>query len=201
VQAAALTGWIIASAAFLSPLCALSVALFSARVSQHMVLILASAPLIAAALPRGRPHAYVPRLWIGAAVFSAALWFWHMPGPYEATFGPATVYWAMHVTLFGSAIFLWRELIDHPPPQTAQALAAGMTVFVLMGLLGAVIAFADRPMYLWHLFTTQPFGLTALQDQELGGTIMWVPAIGLFLWSALRSVGQALRSLERTRPA
>jgi putative membrane protein len=107
----------------------------------------------------------------------------------------------MHVTLFGSAIVLWRELIDHPPRQTAQALAAGMMVFVLMGFLGAVIAFADRPLYRWHLLTTQEWGLTALQDQELGGTIMWVPGIGLFLWSALRSIGRALRSLERTRPA
>ena len=47
----ALAGWVVAAAAFMSPLCALSVALFSARIAQHMVLVLVAAPLIACGLP------------------------------------------------------------------------------------------------------------------------------------------------------
>lgn len=134
-------------------------------------------------------------------VFFLALWYWHMPVPYDATFGSTGVYWTMHLTLFGSSIVLWRELIDHPARQTAQVLAAGTLSFMQMGLLGAVLTLADRPMFQWHLTTTQVWGLTPLQDQQLGGAIMWVPGIALFLWIAVRSLAYMWQSVERTRPA
>jgi putative membrane protein len=197
----ALAGWLTAGAAFLSPLCALSVALFSARVGQHMVLVLIAAPLIAQGLPRGTGWNHGWRLWASSAAFFAALWYWHMPVPYDATFQSTPIYWAMHVTLFGTSIFLWRELLDHPARQTAQVLAAGTLSFMQMGLLGAVLTLAERPMFEWHLITTQVWGLTPLQDQQLGGAIMWVPGIVLFLWIAIRSLGYMWRAVERTRPA
>ena len=206
----ALGGWGIAAAAFLSPLCALSVALFSARVGQHMILILAAAPLIAMGLPARTPRprdggtthqAGTIRLWASAVVFFVALWAWHMPVPYEATFASVGVYWAMHVTLFGSGIVLWRELLHHSPQNTAAALAVGSVTFVHMGLLGAVLAFADHPMFAWHFYTTQVWGFTPLEDQQLGGIFMWVPGTALFLWTAIRSIARLWRSLERARPA
>jgi putative membrane protein len=196
-----LAGWSVAAAAFLSPICALSVALFSARITQHMILILVAAPLIAMGLPRTRGSYYRTRLWISTSFLFAALWYWHMPAPYDATFASTPVYWAMHATLFGSAILLWRELLDHPPTRSAHALTAATFTFVHMGLLGAVLAFADRPLFLWHLGTTQIWGLAPLQDQELGGAIMWVPGTALFLWAGMRSVGRLWASLERVHPA
>jgi putative membrane protein len=200
-RAYAVGGWLVASAALLSPLCALSVALFSARVSQHMLLVLVAAPLIAIALPRMRVSTKSRSLWVSTVVFFIALWFWHMPVPYEATFTSVGAYWTMHLTLFGSSILLWRELLNHSPRQTAQVLAAGTLTFVQMGLLGAVLTFADRPMFQWHLMTTQSWGLTPLQDQQLGGTVMWVPGIVLFLWTAIRSIIRMWESMERARPA
>jgi putative membrane protein len=197
----ALGGWAVAATALVSPLCALSVALFSARVAQHMVLLLVAAPLIAGGLPRRRDSTESWTLWISTMVFFAALWFWHMPVPYDATFTSTPLYWAMHLTLFGSSILLWRELIHHSSRQTAQVLAAGMLTLVQMGLLGAVFALGDRPMFLWHLTTTQAWGLTPLQDQQLGGAVMWVPGIALFLWAAIRSINRLWRSVERARPA
>jgi putative membrane protein len=62
-----------------------------------------------------------------------------------------------------------------------------------MGLLGALITFAERPVYAPHRLTTAAWGLTQLQDQQLGGAIMWVPGVGVFLavmsliaWRGLR---------------
>jgi putative membrane protein len=107
----------------------------------------------------------------------------------------------MHSTLFGSAILVWRELLDHPPRRSAHALTAAIFTFVQMGLLGAVLAFADRPLFLWHLTTTQAWGFAPLQDQQLGGAIMWVPGMVLFLWIGMRSVSRLWASLERARPA
>jgi putative membrane protein len=193
----AVAGWSIAAAAFLSPLCALSVALFSARVGQHMILLLAAAPLIAQALPRKSEGHGTAALWGSAGAFFVALWFWHMPSPYDATFTSTPVYWSMHITLLGSGIFLWRELLQHRPERTVDALAVGALTSMQMGLLGAVLTFAGRPLYFWHLLTTTAFwGFTPLQDQQLGGVFMWVPGMWLFLWAAIRSLGRLWDALE-----
>lgn len=186
-------GWGLAAVAFASPLCALSVALFAARVGQHMLLILLAAPLIASGLPGRR----IP-LWPAAAAFFVCLWFWHMPLPYAATFRSTAVYWAMHGTLFGSAIALWAALIHAPADRAAAALAVGTASSMQMGLLGAWLALAGRPLFAPHYLTTAAWGLTPLQDQQLGGVLMWVPGIFLFLWVALRSAKIGWASLEGT---
>jgi putative membrane protein len=200
-QAFSIAGWLIAGTAFVSPLCALSVALFSARVLQHMLLVLVAAPLIAMGLPRSVPSRHPWRLWTATAAFFLALWYWHMPIPYDLTFASTGLYWAMHITLFGSAVLVWRQLLDHPPQWTGQVLTAGALTFVHMGLLGAVLTLADHPLFTRHLVSSYPWGLSPLQDQQLGGSLMWVPGIGFFMWTALRSLNQLWKSLERARPA
>jgi putative membrane protein len=192
----ATAGWLIATVAFVSPLCALSVALFAARIAQHMLLILASAPLIALALPPGGSHLARLRVWSAGTIFLIALWFWHMPRPYEATFTSTSVYWCMHLTLFGSAIWLWREILQSDHQLTVDVLAVGALSSMQMGLLGAVLTMAGHPLFFPHLTTTQAWGLTPLEDQQLGGVFMWVPGIALFLWAALRSLQRLRGSLE-----
>lgn len=178
----ALAGWAIAAFAFLSPLCALSVSLFAARVGQHMILVLIAAPLIGSALPAGGRT-----IWASALAFTLALWGWHMPVPYDATFFSDLTYWAMHVSLFGSAIWLWRDLLTHTREDSFRALAAGSVASMGMALLGAVITLARHPMYGWHLTTTEAWGFAPLADQQLGGVLMWVPGCILFIAVALRS--------------
>ena len=195
-RAYAVCGWLVVAAALISPLCALSVALFSARIAQHMILLLVAAPLIALGWPRQSYSTTTWPLWTASAAFMVALWCWHMPTPYTATFTATVVYWAMHITLFGSGVVLWSELIHHPPRRTALVLAVGLLSSVQMGLLGAVLALARRPLFYPHFTTTQIWGLTPLQDQQLGGTLMWVPGILLFLWVAMRSLRSLWNTLE-----
>jgi putative membrane protein len=192
-------GWLVAAFALISPLCALSVSLFAARVAQHMLLLLVAAPLLASAIFRRSPSSV--GLWASAAAFFLALWFWHMPVPYDATFRSTLLYWAMHLTLFGSGIWMWCELLGHAERYTAHALAATLFTSTQMGLLGAVLTLAGRPLFTAHLATTAAWGLTPLEDQQLGGIIMWVPGIALFLWAALRSLTLLWRALEAPRPA
>lgn len=195
-RAHATCGWLVAAFALLSPLCALSVSLFSARIAQHMILLLVAAPLIALGWPRQGYSRSTWPLWTASMAFMVSLWCWHMPTPYAATFTATGVYWAMHVTLFGSGVALWSELIHHPPRRTALVLAVGLLSSVQMGLLGAVLALARRPLFYPHFTTTQIWGLTPLQDQQLGGTLMWVPGILLFLWVAIRSLRRLWNTLE-----
>jgi len=187
------TGWLLAAAALTSPLCALSVSLFSARVGQHMILVLLAAPLIGQALPRGR---WRLSPWWSAAAFTVALWVWHMPGPYDATFRSAAVYWSMHATLFGSAVWLWHDILNHDREGIFAALGAGTAASIQMGLLGATLSLSSRALFSWHYTTTEAWGLSPLQDQQLGGVLMWVPGGVFFLWAAVRSLSLLWNRIE-----
>ena len=186
-RAAFCAGLAAVAAAWMSPLCALSVALFSARIAQHMWIASVAAPLLAL----GRPAASFRRAawpgaragWCGplpaAAAFAAAMWFWHAPAAYTATFESDAAYWAMHATLLGAAVWLWASLIDRGRHLGGFALATLLTTGQ-MGLLGALVTFAGRPIYPPHFVTPYLWGLTPLQDQQLGGVIMWIPAGVIF---------------------
>ncbi|ONG42583.1 hypothetical protein BKE38_29245, partial [Pseudoroseomonas deserti] len=156
--------------AFVSPLCALSVALFSARALHHLLLVTAAAPLIALAWPAARPGA--PGL--SLAVATAVLWAWHLPALYDAALAGTGVYWLMQATLLGSAVWSWRAVFAAPPLAGGLAAILGMAQ---MGLLGALLTFAARPLYAAHFGTTEPWGLAQLADQQLAGLLMWVAGI------------------------
>jgi putative membrane protein len=165
----------------------LSVSLFSARVAQHMVLTLVAAPLLALGRPvaayaalAGRAPRRAPDTSLAAgAAFAVLLWFWHAPRPYTDTFLSTAVYWSMHLSLIGSAIWLWAELLDRPP-SGGRIAAAGLSM-VQMSLLGAILTLSQRALFPPHQLTTAAWGLTQLQDQALGGAIMWVPGGVIFL--------------------
>ena len=197
------------TAALISPLCALSVSLFSARVGQHMILLLVAAPLLALARPRRgfgsfacqeRPKPF----WIGgsmsqlmaSATFSGILWVWHSPAPYAGTFANPFIYWAMHLSLFGAALWLWTSIFEGERAGSFRSIATGLFITVQMGLLGALLTLAPRPLFTPHLLTTMAWHLTPLEDQQLGGVIMWVPGCGIFLWVALRNLWCSLVAFE-----
>ena len=180
---------------FVSPLCALSSALFSARVLHHVLLIAAVAPPLARAFPLDRVPS--PPLALLVALNAIVLWLWHAPGPYAWGLASVPAYWLMQLTLLGSAWMLWRAVLSSRAPTGAALFALAATVGQ-MGLLGALIVFAPRPLYWLHFESSAAWGLTPLADQQLAGLLMWVPAmlpylaVGLRLaWSGLRRSGVA----------
>ena len=66
---------------FVSPLCALSSALFAVRTVHHVLMIAVIAPLLALAFPQRRPGR-PPPLSVLVAVHATILWVWHVPGIY-----------------------------------------------------------------------------------------------------------------------
>lgn len=173
-RSAGLAGVTVVALAFLSPLCALGVALFSARVVHHVVLIAMAAPLFALALPRVQRVAarlIMPLL----LLFTVVLWFWHAPLAYEHALASPALYWLMQGTLLGTAVLFWAGVLSRSSAP-GRSLVALLAAVIQMGLLGAVITFAKSPLYAPHVGTTSPFGLTPLADQQLAGLIMWVPA-------------------------
>ena len=189
-------GWAVTALALVSPLCALSVSLFSARVGQHMVLTLVGAPLVALGLPARRSGRGRLEM-IAAGAFALALWAWHSPGPYTATFRSDFVYWAMHITTYGAALLFWWTVLRALPGRLAAGVATTVATGLQMALLGAVITWAPRALYPPHLLTTFAWGLTPLQDQELGGAVMWVPAGLIFMAAVVAPLAWAMQA----RPA
>lgn len=179
---------------FVSPLCALSSALFSARVVHHVLLVAGAAPLLVWAVPRSRLLSGGVVAW--TAAHAAVLWAWHAPALYAAALSNDGVYWLLQASLFGTALGFWSAVRRASAPAGAAALLAAM---VAMGLLGAVLTFAPEAVYAPHQLTTFAWGLSPLEDQQLGGLIMWAPAAGLYLAAALVLVWRSLG--REPRPA
>ena len=157
--------------AFVSPLCALSSALFSARVVHHVLLIAVAAPLLAQAVPARRPGPVALPL----AVATAVLWIWHLPAAYGLALSHVGAYWLMQLTLLGSAVWFWRAIFA-PGRPAVDALLFIVAGFTQMGMLGALLTFAPSALYAAHAVAPLEWGLTPLADQQLGGLLMWVPA-------------------------
>jgi putative membrane protein len=157
--------------AFVSPLCALSSALFSARVVHHVLLVAVAAPLLGWAY-RAR-SARGPGLPFGVATI--ILWAWHLPAAYDLALANVAVYWVMQLSLLGSAIWFWRVVFAREGTPVFQLLYI-VANFGQMGMLGALLTFAPTELYAAHAFAPFDWGMTPLADQQLGGLIMWVPA-------------------------
>lgn len=163
---------------FVSPLCALTSALFSARTVHHVLLTAVLAPLVALAWP------VLTRFGLGIwiAVHVVVFWFWHAPAAYAWALSQDGAYWLMQLTLLGSAAGFWTAVARVP---ATHAVAALLVATVQMGLLGALLTFSGHPFYAPHFLGPQGWGLSPLEDQQLAGLIMWVPAAGLYLAAAL----------------
>jgi putative membrane protein len=197
--------------ALCSPLDAVADTLFSAHMLQHVLLIGVAAPLAILGAPLlpflwCLPHdARVAgaRAWNasgmrrGAAVLvlplpawalhTVALWGWHLPGPYAAALASAPIHALEHSCFYLTALLMWWVALK---PLRGHGGIAG-SLFVLLGTmaqsgaLGAILTFSGTPWYhsqsagaaLWHL--------TALEDQQLAGLIMWIPAGFVYLIALL----------------
>jgi putative membrane protein len=175
--------------AFVSPLCALSSALFAARTVHHLLLVAVAAPLIAWSAPLLRARAAPLALACHAALF----WAWHAPAAYGLALQNDAVYWLMQASLLASATWFWRAVRAAAAPTAVGLL---LVATIQMGLLGAILTFAPQPLYAPHALTTFAWGLTPLEDQQTAGLIMWAPASALYLIAALVVLGRWL-----SRPA
>lgn len=171
---------------FVSPLCALSSALFTARTLHHVLLVAIAAPLLACALPHLRHWQGAARL-IGVFGFAILFWAWHTPAAYALALSNDAAYWVMQLGLLGTATVFWMSVRVSSGPAAVIALLITM---VQTGLLGALLVFMPAAIYAPHLLTTTAWGLSPLEDQQLAGLIMWAPAAAVYLVAALTILGR-----------
>lgn len=174
-------GWAAAVLVYVSPLCALSSAFFTARVAHHLAVVLVIAPLLANGLASSLRRMPSP-LWTCTGLATAVFWSWHAPAAYSAALSSEAVYWLMQLLLLASATAFWHAVQRAAP---AEAMAAILAATVAMGLLGALITFAGRALYEPHFASTLAWGVSPLADQQLAGVIMWAPGSIAYLLAAL----------------
>lgn len=193
-QSAAFVGGLaVLAVAFVSPLCALSTSLFSARIAHHMLMVAVAAPLLAVASPRQLPGGWLTGAGLAHMVI---LWVWHAPLAYGWALEATATYWMMELSLLASATAFWSTAWARraEPPTVIVALILTMAQ---MGLLAALITFAQAPLYAPHILTTQAWGLSPLEDQQLAGLIMWAPGALPYFAAVLWLAARWLRRLER----
>lgn len=194
---AQLASGIVVLALFVSPLCALGSALFGFRAAHHLILTLVLAPLLVSAT-RAIPFRAALPLATATVVQAAVFWAWHVPALYGAALGSDGVFWLMQGSITASAMAWWGALRRASPLAATTSLLATM---VQMGVLGALLVFAGRPLFAPHWLTTAAWGLTPLEDQQIAGLVMWVGGGAVYLGLAAGLLYRALAPSPATRPA
>jgi putative membrane protein len=206
--AAFVFGWLSLVVALFPPIDRWSTLFQSAHMVQHELLMVVAAPLIAVSAPviallwalpsclrrtgldvlRQRPITVIwAALTAPVSVFvlhAVALWLWHLPALYDAALAHEGIHAVQHLCFFGSAALFWWGIANGRYRRAGYGLAV-VYVFataVHSGVLGALMTLSPRVWYPPYLIS-HPSGLTALEDQQMAGLLMWVPA-GVILAAA-----------------
>jgi putative membrane protein len=204
-------GWLVLVVALVSPLHQLGGVLFSAHMAQHELLMALAAPLLILGRPLIPLLWALPMPWrrrLGAWAASApirgswqfltlplvawtlhavAIWIWHAPALYQGTLNSETVHTLQHVSFLATALLFWWALLRGREGRLGRPAAVLylFTTSVHTSLLGALLAFSSTLWYPLYGSNTAAWGLTALEDQQLAGLIMWVPGGMAYLIAAL----------------
>ena len=203
--------------ALISPLDALSEALFSAHMVQHLLLTLVAAPLLlvgrvdaglvpalpldlrrrtARALSRARRRAPAAASVVAVTAYVLLLLVWHVPPIYDLAVESAIVHGLEHVTLLLGGLAFWLVMGATRGRPAGAAAAAAFVVSLISVLLAALLTVASRPWYSSHFATASSWGLSPLRDQTLAAAIMWIPGGLVYFFAGAASVVRWIRADE-----
>jgi len=206
-------GWLVLLAALAPPVDTLAERSFAAHMMQHELLMVAAAPLLVLSRPLrafawvlpARAHSAFAflsrgpwrRLTAPAAAWSLhalALWLWHIPILFLAALADPSLHVLQHTCFFVSAFVFWWAVLGRRAPD-ATSVACLFTTMLHTSALAVLLTFAPAPWYAHE--ATIPFGLTPLEDQQLGGLVMWVPGAVAYVVAGLAIVAGWLRPSAR----
>jgi putative membrane protein len=174
--------------------------LFSVHMVQHLILTLVFPPLFLAGIPGWllryllvRPGVLpvsrlLTRPWFAGLLFSATIAIWHLGSFYDLMMRNHEVHIVTHLLFMATATLMWWPVMSPVPELKPLPPLLGMLYLFLVGipmqLIGALITFADEVLYPWYAAAPPTGGLSPLDDQQLGGLLMWIPG-NLWLFAAI----------------
>lgn len=178
--------------------------LFSAHMVQHLLLMLVMPPFLIYGLPpwlirkalevRGvlRVGRVVTHPVVAFVAYNAVFIAWHLPDLYNRALMDHGVHIAQHLSFMTVAVMMWWPIVN--PVEELRRLPNGpllMAWIFLFGIPGtvvsALITLSDSVLYTWYAAAPRITSLGALDDQRLGGLIMWIPGMLVF-WIAITAV-------------
>jgi len=208
-------GLTLVAIALMSPIDVLGEQLFYMHMIQHLLLVMLAPPLLLIANPFpfflwGLPHTarrtgaglfktkssfrHVLRtvtppgiIWI---VYTACLLGWHDPSAYNWALRSEWVHDIEHCTFFITALLFWWHVIGNGPHIHRRFTQMTRVVYLLISvpvtmLTGIAIAFSSEPIYTYYTTVPRLWGISIMNDQILGGVIMWIPGSMMYIIAAL----------------
>jgi putative membrane protein len=201
-------------ASLASPIDAMSDHLFCMHQVQHMLLRMVGPMLIAYAQPgatlvAGSPNwlrrgpvrqvlasgpnrklfGFLVRPWPATLLFVASLYVWQWPPLHNRAIVDDGVHDLMHATMLAAGLlFFWRVFDQRPPPKGASYGARLMMVWIgtLANIpIGAFTCLKSQELYPAYDTVGRLFGISPLDDERLGGFIMWAPSSMMMLIALL----------------
>jgi len=191
-----LLAWIVIG----SPLSVLDHRLLTFHMLQHLVLMTIAAPLLLLARPgaaflRGlstplRRAAFIllrstPAVRLARALTNPAVcWLagtgvviaWHVPAAHELSMRSQPWHLVQHLTFLAGGLLFWWPVVD--TSRAAERFLPAAPVYLFLATLpcdalSAFLAFCGRVVYPSHASAHASFALSALQDQQCAGALMW----------------------------
>jgi putative membrane protein len=112
------------------------------------------------------------------ALYVGLMWLWHVPAMYDLALEHPWAHALEHASFLTAGLAFWWYLIEPVPPRHRVtgpwALAYLASAKVLMGLLGLLLAFSPDVIYDAYESAPRTWGLSPLEDQNVGGLVMMV---------------------------
>jgi len=171
--------------------------LFSAHMTQHLLLTLVAPPLLLLGTPgwllrpllRRRSAARAGRVLtkqvVAFVLFNGVFLAWHLPTFYEATLQSESIHVVEHLMFIATAVLNWWPILSPLPELPRLSYPAQILYLFLEALpatvLGALLVFAPAPLIPTYATAPRLFGLDVMTDQQVSGLIMWMPGGMIYL--------------------
>jgi putative membrane protein len=170
--------------------------LFSAHMTQHILILLIAPPLLLLGTPEWLLRPVTTLRWVSPVVrvvtkpvvagvqFNAVLALWHIPAVYDAALGNHVLHYTQHFVFVFSAVLMWWPVVsplpEHPSLHYAGQLLYLFVVNLPQKLLAVFLTLVSRPVYPTYAHADRILPISAIHDQQLGGAIMWAPMAMIF---------------------
>lgn len=222
-----LSGLAVLGVALLSAIDLLQSLFFSVHMVQHELLMMIAPPLLLLASPfpfflwgvpaslrralgtmlhrtalfrRGLRRLTSP--WLAWVLYVVTLWFWHAPSAYDLALRYEVIHDLEHLSFFWTALLFWWH-VTGATPKVHRVLGYGTRIayvaaaLVQNEVLGVSIALASEPLYTYYTTISRSWGPSVLEDQMLGGAIMWIPGGMMYVVAVIILVARLLEQEEK----
>ena len=177
--------------------------LFSLHMAQHLLLVLVVPPLLLAGLTEALVRPFVRVRWVAASLrvitaptvafltFNVVFALAHLPGVLALTLRSESIHIIEHLLFLATAVVTWWPVLSPLPEMPPLSYPLRMVYLFLQtlpcALVGALITLTGHVLYTPYELAPRLWNLTPLQDQQVGGLLMWIGG-SLYFFCAFAAV-------------